>query len=105
MSIGSTTDEQRDSVAVQRLVRRLRRQQGIAAKKLIPWSAAKPTRRGVWLGAKWQKVGFYHVQRYTGETCKYLRSQPDEYWSGPYENSEEWMRYVSPPNAELSDRP
>lgn len=93
MSTESTTD-----VAVQRLIRRFRRQQEIAAKKLIPWRAAKPTRRGIWLGAKWQNAGFYHIQRYTGETCKYLRSQPDEYWSGPYPTSKAWMRFVRPPD-------
>lgn len=104
MSAESTTDDQRASVEVQRLVRRFYRQQKIAGKKLITWSAVKPTRRGVWLGAKRQKSGYYHIQRYTGETCKYLQAQPDEYWSGPYESSEEWMRYVSPPNdPKLSD--
>lgn len=81
------------------VVRRLQRLRAKAAKNAIPWSAKKPTKRGVWYGAKWQFAGYYHIGCYPNESVKYLRTQNNEYWSGPYESREEWMSYMPPPNA------
>lgn len=96
--IAQQTGSSAPSGRVHPLVRRLRRLQEKAAKNAIPWATKKPTKRGVWYGAKWQFAGYYHIGCYPNGSVKYLRAQNNEYWSGPYESREDWMRYMPPPN-------
>lgn len=70
----------------------------VAARKRIPWRRKKPDSIAIWLGAKWQRAGFYHVQIYRWEAPAYLRRQNDEFWSGPYPRLHQWMRFVPRPD-------
>jgi hypothetical protein len=97
-AVNPEVKERAPSGRVHPLVRRLRRLQEKAAKNAIPWSDKKPTKRGVWYGAKWQFAGYYHIGCYPNEPVKYLCAQNNEYWSGPYKTREKWMSYMPPPN-------
>lgn len=65
----------------------------------VVWSRDKPTVQGVWFEAKWQRAGYFHVQRYRAtEMVAYLQQRNGEFWFGPLteqEAAEEWTRFIS----------
>lgn len=83
----------------------------IAAKKLAArggWKREKPTKPGLWFGAKWQNAGFYHVQRYQRQvgrryvnfSVRYVRAQNDDFFAGPFterESRSAWIRHLPRP--------
>lgn len=66
-----------------------------ATDKEIPWTTDKPTGKGLWLGAKWQDAGYYHIMMHS--PAGRLGQRTDEFWSGPYEKFEPWMKHITRP--------
>ena len=65
----------------------------------VRWKSHPPNASGfIWFGAKWQNVGYYHVQRYkTTDSIAYLKRQPDEWWFGPLTKemaSQRWTHFI-----------
>ncbi|MGI9503505.1 MAG: hypothetical protein ACR2RE_10680 [Geminicoccaceae bacterium] len=65
----------------------------------VKWQRDKPHCVGIWFGAKWQKAGYYHVQRYRFDyqNSDLMEAYNDDYWFGPLteeQAKEEWTHFI-----------
>ena len=83
------------------IISQLERAGRMANRKLGGWRAGKPDKPGLWLGAKWQYDGYYHVQIHPfNSSLDYLRAQNCEFWAGPFTRGQgrsRWLHHILPP--------
>ena len=88
---------------VKRTLDSLERCETLASREFGGWRKRKPNTQGIWVGAKWQKDGYFQLHRYPATvSLAELRRQPDEFWAGPFTRSQarsRWMEFLPAPVA------
>jgi hypothetical protein len=89
------------SMSASEIISRCEQLGKIADLKFGGWQKRRPNTRGQWFAAKWQRAGYYHIQRYPfNSTVEYLQSQKNDYWAGPFTRSQaksQWTHFISEP--------